>query len=109
MSSDRAFEGPDLIDVLDEAVRQNEFLIGELETWARGMASVAGAPSSGDCCVNSVMWAAVRHTSSLRKPSISGGSCVLVGVIRGRPGKRPSSARLGAATLGIVSAASLSA
>ena len=40
MSSDRACEGPDLIDVLDEAVRQNEFLIGELETWARGVESL---------------------------------------------------------------------
>ncbi len=36
MNSDRAFEAPDLIEVMDEAVRYNAFLLGELETWARG-------------------------------------------------------------------------
>ena len=35
-NSDRAFEAPDLIEVMDEAVRYNAFLISELERWAAG-------------------------------------------------------------------------
>ena len=35
MDSDRAFEAPDLIEVMDEAVRYNAFLLRELESWAR--------------------------------------------------------------------------
>ena len=35
MSSDRAFEAPELIDVMDEAVRYNRFLVDELLSWAR--------------------------------------------------------------------------
>lgn len=38
MPSDRAFEAPDLIEVMDEAVRYNAFLLDELEAWAQGAA-----------------------------------------------------------------------
>ena len=40
MSSDRAFEAPDLIEVMDEAVKYNGYLIDELVRWSRGLASV---------------------------------------------------------------------
>ena len=40
MSSDRAFEAPDLIEVMDEAIHYNQFLIGALETWAQGADSL---------------------------------------------------------------------
>lgn len=35
-SAERAFEAPDLIEVMDEAVRYNRYLIAELEAWAQG-------------------------------------------------------------------------
>jgi len=41
------------------------------------------------------MWAAVAQTSSSSTPSIEGGVFVLGRVTLGRPGRRPSSARLG--------------
>lgn len=34
--SDRAFEAPDLIEVMEQAVRYNRFLIDELSAWAGG-------------------------------------------------------------------------
>ncbi len=38
MSADRAFEAPDLIEVMDEAVLYNRFLIDELHAWSTGLA-----------------------------------------------------------------------
>lgn len=37
---DRAFEARDLIEVMDEAVKYNRFLIDQLETWSEGATSV---------------------------------------------------------------------
>jgi SAM-dependent methyltransferase len=37
---DRAFEAPDLIEVMEEAVRYNRFLVDELAGWARGADSL---------------------------------------------------------------------
>jgi 2-polyprenyl-3-methyl-5-hydroxy-6-metoxy-1,4-benzoquinol methylase len=39
-SVDREFEAPDLIEVMDEAVRYNRYLIDTIATWARGAARV---------------------------------------------------------------------
>jgi 2-polyprenyl-3-methyl-5-hydroxy-6-metoxy-1,4-benzoquinol methylase len=39
---DRAFEAPDLIEVMEEAIRYNRFLIGALDAWG----SAAGGPAA---------------------------------------------------------------
>lgn len=41
---DRAFEAPDLIEVMEEAVRYNRFLIEALDAWGRA----AGGPAAGE-------------------------------------------------------------
>lgn len=40
MTSGRDFEAPDLIEVMDEAVNYNRFLIDELHEWSRGLGAV---------------------------------------------------------------------
>lgn len=40
MTSDRAFEAPDLIEVMEEAVNYNRFLIDHLATWSAGLGRV---------------------------------------------------------------------
>jgi SAM-dependent methyltransferase len=40
MSSPRAFEAPDLIEVMEEAVNYNRFLIEQLLAWSRGLERV---------------------------------------------------------------------
>ena len=40
MSGERTFEAPDLIEVMEEAVNYNRFLIEELLAWSRGLAGV---------------------------------------------------------------------
>ncbi len=40
MSGERTFEAPDLIEVMEEAVRYNRFLIEELLIWSRGLGRV---------------------------------------------------------------------
>ena len=40
MNVDRSFEAPELIEVMDEAVKYNRFLIEELLSWSSGLASV---------------------------------------------------------------------
>ena len=40
MSSTRAFEAPDLIEVMEEAVNYNRFLIEQLLAWSRGLERV---------------------------------------------------------------------
>ena len=40
MTSDRAFEAPDLIEVMDEAVKYNRFLVEQLLAWSKGLGAV---------------------------------------------------------------------
>lgn len=40
MSDARAFEAPDLIEVMEEAVNYNRFLIDQLKEWSRGISRV---------------------------------------------------------------------
>lgn len=40
MTAERSFEAPELIEVMDEAVKYNRFLIEELLSWSSGLASV---------------------------------------------------------------------
>lgn len=40
MTSDRAFEAPDLIEVMDEAINYNRYLIEELCSWSAGLGPV---------------------------------------------------------------------
>jgi len=50
---DRAFEAPDLIEVMDEAVRYNRFLIESVAAWSRGAARILdfGAGNGRFCAV----------------------------------------------------------
>ena len=49
---DRAFEAPDLIEVMEEAVRYNRFLVGELSAWARDAESLLDfGAGNGRFCV----------------------------------------------------------
>lgn len=51
-AGDRAFEAPDLIEVMEQAVRYNRFLIDELAAWGRGAAALLDfGAGNGRFCV----------------------------------------------------------